>query len=69
MFFAVTTAFTRLGKQYYLQELYLVLLSSSWMSSSNPVYRGYYCFYEDDGAVVTAEIVLSTAPVQLEEQY
>ncbi len=69
MFFAVTTAFARMGKQYYLQKSYSVLLSISWKSSTNPVYRGYYCFYEADGAVVTAEIVLSTAPVQLEEQY
>ena len=63
MFIAVTTALWCKGKQYYLQESYLVLLSSSWKSSTNPVYRGYYCFYEDDGAVLPAEIILSTAPV------
>lgn len=67
--FVLSTAFVRLMEQYYLQESYLVLLSRSWKSSTNPVYRGYYCFYEADGAVVPAEIVLSTAPVQLEEQY
>ena len=45
-FIAVTTASARLMEQYYLQELYLVLLSRSWKSSTNPVFRGYYCFYE-----------------------
>jgi hypothetical protein len=69
MFIAVTTAFTRLMEQYYLEKSYLVLLSRSYKSSSNPVYRSYYCFYEADGAVLPAEIVLSTAPVWLEEQY
>ncbi len=68
MFFAVTTAFARMGKQYYLQELYLVLLSRSWKSSSNPVYRSYYCFCEADGAVLVEEFVLSTAFVRLMEQ-
>ncbi|WP_417028352.1 hypothetical protein [Baileyella intestinalis] len=48
--------------------MYLVLLSRSWKSSSNPVFRGYYCFYEDDGAVLPAGIVLSTALEKLEEQ-
>jgi len=37
--------------------------------SSSSVYRGYYCFYEADGAVLVEEFVLSTAPGKLEEQY
>ena len=68
MFFAVTTAFTRLIEQYYLQESYLVLLLRSYRSSSNPVYRSYYCFCKDDGAVLVEEFVLSTAFVRLMEQ-
>ncbi|MEF2675364.1 MAG: hypothetical protein U0M70_03945 [Eubacteriales bacterium] len=36
--------------------------------SSNPVYRGYYCFCEADGAVLVEEFVLSTAFVRLMEQ-
>ncbi|MEF2675365.1 MAG: hypothetical protein U0M70_03950 [Eubacteriales bacterium] len=48
--------------------MYLVLLSRSWKSSTNPVYRGYYCFYEADGAVLVEEFVLSTAFVRLMEQ-
>lgn len=43
LFIAVTTAFTRLGKQYYLQKSYSVLLPCSWMSSTNPVYLAHYC--------------------------
>ena len=61
LFIDVTTALWYRGKQYYLQNRLSVLLSRSWKSSTNPVYRGYYCFYEDDGAVLPAEIALSTA--------
>ena len=60
-FIAVTTASARLIEQYCLRNLCSVLLPGSWRSSSNPVYRGYYCFCEADGAVLPAEIVLSTA--------
>ena len=69
LFIDINTALWCRGKQYYLQELYLVLLSRSWKSSSNPVYRGYYCSLVQGKAVLLAEIVLNTAPVQLEEQY
>lgn len=42
----------------------------SWRpgGSSSSVYRGYYCFYEADGAVLVEEFVLSTAFVRLMEQ-
>ena len=68
LFIAVTTASTRLMEQYYLQKSYLVLLSSSWSSSTNPIYRGYYCSLVQGKAVLLAESALSTAFVRLMEQ-
>lgn len=43
LFIVVTTASARMGKQYYLQKSYSVLLPCSWRSSTNPIYRAHYC--------------------------
>ena len=69
LFIDVNTALWCRKKQFYLQNRLSVLLSRSWKSSTNPVYRGYYCFYEDGKAVLLAGIVLSTALEKLDEQY
>ena len=69
LFIVVTTASAMLMEQYWLRNLCSVLLSWDWWSSSNPVYRGYYCSLVQGKAVRLTGIVLSTALEKLEEQY